>query len=152
MQFLNTYTSLGEAFYENAHPTPVKEPQLFLWNNSLAEQLQVSQELIEDETTLAKVFAGNHILAGSQPIALAYAGHQFGQFVPQLGDGRAHLLGEVIDQSDQRWDVQLKGSGETMFSRGGDGRCALGPAVREFLMSEAMHALGVPTTRSLAVV
>jgi uncharacterized protein YdiU (UPF0061 family) len=108
--------------------------------------------LKHDPVALAHAFSGNAIIAGSEPVATVYAGHQFGSFVPQLGDGRAHLLGEVLDQFGQRREIQLKGSGRTLFSRGGDGRCALGPAVREFIMSEAMNALGVPTTRCLAVV
>jgi len=112
----------------------------------------IPNELKQDPVALAQAFSGNHIIPGSEPIATVYAGHQFGSFVPQLGDGRAHLLGEVLDQFGHRWDIQLKGSGRTSFSRGGDGRCAIGPAVREFIMSEAMYALGVPTTRSLAVV
>lgn len=152
MNFSNSYARLDEIFYERIRPTPVKEPQMFLWNPDLAERLRIQDELKYDSAGLAQVFSGNRVLPGSDPIATAYAGHQFGSFVPQLGDGRAHLLGELIDQSGQRWDLQLKGSGRTSFSRGGDGRCALGPAVREFVMSEAMHALGVPTTRCLAVV
>jgi uncharacterized protein YdiU (UPF0061 family) len=112
----------------------------------------MSKELEQDPAALAQFFSGNRILPGSEPIALAYAGHQFGHFVPQLGDGRAHLLGDVLDQSGKKFDIQLKGSGPTRFARGGDGRCAVGPAVREFIMSEAMNALGVPTTRCLAVV
>jgi uncharacterized protein YdiU (UPF0061 family) len=143
---------LGERFYEKSQPTPVLEPQLLLWNSKLAEQLQISDELQKDPEALAQVFSGSRILPGSDPIAMAYAGHQFGSFNPQLGDGRAHLLGEVIDQGGNRWDLQLKGAGRTSFSRGGDGRCAIGPAVREFIMSEAMSALDVPTTRCLAVV
>ncbi len=152
MNFSNTYACLNEAFYEKARPTPVVDPQLFLWNSSLAEQLMIPDELKHDPVALAQAFSGNHIMPGSEPIATAYAGHQFGYFVPQLGDGRAHLLGEVFDQSGQRFDIQLKGSGPTPFSRGQDGRYAIGPAVREFIMSEAMNALGVPTTRCLAVV
>ena len=152
MKFSNTYISLGEDFYEKVFPIPVKDPKLFLWNASLAEQLRVADDLKNDLGGLARAFCGNDIISGSEPIAMAYAGHQFGNFVPQLGDGRAHLLGEVINQNGQRLDVQLKGSGRTYFSRGGDGRCALGPALREFIMSEAMHALGVPTTRCLSVV
>jgi uncharacterized protein YdiU (UPF0061 family) len=112
----------------------------------------IPKELEQDRAALAQFFSGNRILPGSEPIALAYAGHQFGHFVPQLGDGRAHLLGEVFDQAGKKFDIQLKGSGPTRFSRGGDGRCAVGPAVREFIMSEAMNALGVPTSRCLAVV
>jgi len=152
MNFSNSYARLDEVFFERIRPTPVQDPQLFLWNPGLAELLMIQDELKHDSVDLAQAFSGNHILPGSEPIATVYAGHQFGGFVPQLGDGRAHLLGELLDQSGQRWDLQLKGSGRTAFSRGGDGRCALGPAVREFIMSEAMHALGVPTTRCLAVV
>jgi len=152
MNFSNSYARLDEVFYERIRPIPVRAPQLFLWNPSLAERLMIQDELNCDSVDLAQAFSGNHILPGSEPIATVYAGHQFGSFVPQLGDGRAHLLGELLDQSGQRWDLQLKGSGRTAFSRGGDGRCALGPAVREFIMSEAMNALGVPTTRCLAVV
>lgn len=152
MHFSNSYASLDELFYERTQPVPVQSPRLFLWNSSLAKDLMIPDELEGDPTALAEIFSGNRILPGSEPIATAYAGHQFGNFVPQLGDGRAHLLGEVVDQSGHRVDIQLKGSGRTSFSRGGDGRCALGPAVREYIMSEAMFALGVPTTRSLAVV
>ena len=152
MNFSNTYACLDDIFYKKSRPTPVRNPNLFLWNSSMAEQLMIPNELKHDSVALAQVFSGNQILPGSEPIAIAYAGHQFGHFAPQLGDGRAHLLGEVFDQFGQKWDIQLKGSGRTLFSRGGDGRCALGPAVREFIMSEAMKALGVPTTRCLAVV
>jgi len=152
INFSNSYASLDNIFYEKIRPVPVREPRLFLWNAALAKELMIPHALQEDKPALAQVFSGNELLPGSEPIAIAYAGHQFGHFVPRLGDGRAHLLGEVLDQRGQRWDIQLKGSGPTSFSRGGDGRCALGPAVREFIMSEAMYALGVPTTRSLAVV
>ena len=152
MNFSNSYACLDEIFFERTQPTHVQDPRLFLWNSSLAEQLMIPNELKHDSGALAQAFSGNYIIPGSEPIATVYAGHQFGSFVPQLGDGRAHLLGEVLDQFGQRWDIQLKGSGRTSFSRGGDGRCALGPAVREFIMSEAMKALGVPTTRCLAVV
>ena len=152
MNFSNSYASLDAAFYERTRPTPVQNPQLFLWNSELAEQLMIPNELKHDSVARAQAFSGNSIIPGSEPVATVYAGHQFGSFVYQLGDGRAHLLGEVLDQLGRRWDIQLKGSGRTSFSRGGDGRCALGPAVREFIMSEAMNALGVPTTRCLAVV
>ena len=152
MAFSNSYAPLGDIFYESILPQPVKSPQTFLWNQSLAEDLSLFGKLDLSEPGRARVFAGNSLLPGSEPIALAYAGHQFGNFVPQLGDGRAHLLGETSDRSGLRKDIQLKGSGRTSFSRNGDGRCALGPAVREFIMGEAMHALGVPTTRSLAVI
>ena len=144
MNFSNSYARLDEVFYERTRPTTVRDPQLFLWNSSLAEQLMITNELKHDSVAPAQAFSGNYILAGSEPIATVYAGHQFGNFVPQLGDGRAHLLGEVLDQFGQRVDIQLKGSGRTSFSRGGDGRCALGPAVREFIMSEAMQAFRCP--------
>ncbi|MCL1079227.1 YdiU family protein [Parashewanella spongiae] len=151
MQFDNTYINLGESFFERAEPVTVVEPSLFLWNELLAQQLNVIDSIQGNAEELAVFLSGNQIFSGSIPIALAYAGHQFGHYNPQLGDGRAHLLGELIDVDGQRWDLQLKGSGVTRFSRGGDGRCAIGPAIREFIMSEAMHALGVPTSRCLAV-
>jgi len=149
MRFSNSYIQLGDLFFERIKPQPVAHPQIFLWNETLADELEVDNHL--DHTELAQFFSGNRLLPGSEPLALAYAGHQFGNFVPQLGDGRAHLLGEVIDHNENRKDIQLKGSGQTRFSRNGDGRCAFGPAIREFIMSEAMYALGIPTTRSLAV-
>jgi len=152
MNFINSYLQLKEIFYEKIRPTTVTDPQLLLWNCAVAQQLMIDEELVDDPTALAAIFSGNELLPGSEPVAIAYAGHQFGHFVPRLGDGRAHLLGEVVGKAGRRWDVQLKGSGPTPFSRNGDGRCAVGPAVREFIMSEAMHALGVPTTRCLAVV
>ncbi len=149
MKIYNSYTSLGEVFYERTDPHPVANPEIFLWNDALANELEFQDQ--QDLAGLAQVFSGNRLLPGSQPLALAYAGHQFGNFVPQLGDGRAHLLGEIIDQNGNRKDIQLKGSGQTRFSRNGDGRCAFGPALREYIMSEAMYALGIPTTRTLAV-
>jgi protein adenylyltransferase len=152
MELSQSYAKLPETFYERIPPSPVREPRLVLFNAALARDLQLSDELVQDRAALAQYFSGNELLAGSEPIATAYAGHQFGHFVPQLGDGRAHLLGEVIDRAGRRREIQLKGSGRTSYSRGGDGRCALGPALREFIMSEALHALGVPTTRCLAVV
>ena len=152
MQLSNRYAALPEHFFERVPPVAAQNPTLALWNRELAARLQLPSELTEDEHQLAAVFAGNERLVGSEPIAVAYAGHQFGSFVPQLGDGRAHLLGELRDRDGRLFDVQLKGSGRTSFSRGGDGRCALGPALREYIMGEAMHGLGVPTTRSLAVV
>jgi uncharacterized protein YdiU (UPF0061 family) len=151
MKLTNSYARLGDIFYESIQPEPVKDPKIFLWNNKLAGELFLSEILGLNNQELAQVFSGNTILPGSEPIALAYAGHQFGNFVPQLGDGRAHLLGEIVDHQNLRKDIQLKGSGPTSFSRNGDGRCALGPAIREFIMGEAMHAMGIPTTRSLAV-
>lgn len=152
MKLSNTYVTLGEEFYKQTCPVPVKAPALLLWNEPLANQLGIASSFESIPQTREQIFSGNQLLPDSSPIALAYAGHQFGGFSPQLGDGRAHLLGEIVDPDQQRWDIQLKGSGQTPFSRRGDGRCGVGPAVREFLMSEAMQALGVPTTRSLAVV
>lgn len=148
IEFNNTYARLPEHFYAQVKPDASSAPQLLAWNSGLAEQLGLS-ELASDA---AEVFGGNAIPDGAQPIALAYAGHQFGNFVPQLGDGRALLLGEVVDANGQRVDIQLKGSGPTPFSRRGDGKAALGPVIREYLVSEAMHRLGVPTTRALAAV
>lgn len=160
INFSNSYRDLGEAFSQNILPDPVAQPELLLWNESLAKALNISFTNTFNATTnkeqendlLAQYFSGNRLLEGSKPIAQAYSGHQFGQFNPQLGDGRAHLLGDIADAQGQRWDIQLKGSGVSHFSRQGDGRCALGPALREYIMSEAMFALGVPTTRCLAVV
>lgn len=152
MNFSNTYVALGDQFFQRSLPTAVDSPELFLWNTSLAGQFNIPTNLQEDTDALAQYFSGNRQLPGAEPIACAYAGHQFGSLNPQLGDGRAHLLGEVLDKAGKRWDLQLKGSGTSQFSRSGDGRCALGPAVREFIMSGAMQALGVPTTQCLAVV
>lgn len=152
MTALKTYDRLPAEFYQRIAPTPVRAPQLFLWNEPLARELQIDSVTLNGPDEKAAIFAGNTPLPEFEPIALAYAGHQFGNFVPSLGDGRAHLIGEVIDRNGLGLELQLKGSGRTQFSRGGDGRCALGPAVREFIMGEAMFGLGVPTTRSLCVV
>ncbi len=146
--FDNSYARLPEAFYASISPTRVAAPKLIKFNHALADELGLSPP----EDQLADIFAGNLLPAGAQPLAMAYAGHQFGGFSPQLGDGRAILLGEVIDKSGVRRDIQLKGSGPTPFSRRGDGRAALGPVLREYLISEAMHALGIPATRALAAV
>ncbi|RBI82923.1 YdiU family protein [Rhodosalinus halophilus] len=147
--FDNSYATLPGALFTRIDPTPVKAPQLLAFNHALARELGITPGA-EDE--LARVFAGNEVPEGAAPIAQRYAGHQFGQFNPQLGDGRAHLLGEVIDRHGRRRDIQLKGSGRTPYSRMGDGRAWLGPVLREYVVSEAMHALGVPTTRALAAV
>ena len=147
---LNSYADLPPRFYTQTSPSPVGDPRLIKFNVALATELGLNTGL--DPSTLAAVFSGNRPVVGSRPIAMAYAGHQFGQFVPQLGDGRAILLGEVMDVKGRRRDVQLKGSGRTAYSRGGDGRAALGPVLREYVVSEAMHALGIPTTRALAAV
>jgi uncharacterized protein YdiU (UPF0061 family) len=150
--FDNTYARLPTQFFARVQPAGAPAPRLLAWNQSLAEELGLGR-LGEDSERLAEMFSGNDLPPGAEPIALAYAGHQFGHFQPQLGDGRALLLGEVVRQSDgKRFDLQLKGSGQTPFSRNGDGRSALGPVIREYLVSEAMHRLGVPTTRALAAV
>ncbi|MFP5213120.1 MAG: protein adenylyltransferase SelO [Acidobacteriota bacterium] len=148
-RFDNTYSRLPEQFYARVTPASVPEPELIKWNTDLARQLGAQAEPPADGE-LAALFTGQKLLPGSEPIALAYAGHQFGHFVPRLGDGRALLLGEVVAPSGRRYDIQLKGSGRTPFSRGGDGKAPLGPVLREYLVSEAMHHLGLPTTRSLA--
>lgn len=146
----NSYTSLPEKFYTSMEPNPVPSPKLAILNQSLASSLGLNAKALESEDGVA-VLAGNRIPEGSKPLAEAYAGHQFG-YLTMLGDGRALLLGEQITPDGQRFDIQLKGSGRTVYSRGGDGRAALGPMLREYIISEAMHALGIPTTRSLAVV
>ncbi len=147
--FNNTYVRLPERFYAGLDLTPVAAPRVVRVNAKLAETLGVDPT---EAASAAAVWAGNEVPPGAEPIALAYAGHQFGHFVPQLGDGRAVLLGEVVGRDGVRRDIQLKGSGPTPFSRRGDGRAALGPVLREYLISEAMAALGVPTTRTLAAV
>jgi serine/tyrosine/threonine adenylyltransferase len=147
----NSYACLPEHFFARLSPTAVAKPRLIKFNESLASELGLDTWALEPDE-LAAIFAGNVILPGAEPIAMAYAGHQFGNFVPQLGDGRAILLGEVVDRNGERRDVQLKGAGRTPFSRRGDGRATLGPVLREYLVSEAMHALGIPTTRALAAV
>ena len=150
-QFDTTYARLPEAFYAREAPARVPEPELIAWNSDLARLLGTQAEHFSDRQ-LAKIFSGQRLLPGSEPIAMAYAGHQFGHFVPRLGDGRALLLGEVLDPSGRRHDIQLKGSGKTPFSRSGDGKAPLGPVLREYIVSEALHHLGMPTTRSLAAV
>ena len=149
--FDNSYARLPDRFYSRVMPATVKAPRHIRINAPLASQLHIDPAWLGSAEGLG-MLCGNAIVPGSEPLAQAYAGHQFGGFVPQLGDGRAILLGEVIDTENRRRDIQLKGSGRTAFSRGGDGKAALGPALREYLVSEAMHALGVPTTRALGVV
>ena len=152
MQFDNSYARLPEHFFARVEPENVPQPRLLAWNSELAEELGLTG-LASSEERLARIFSGNELPAGAEPIALAYAGHQFGHFVPQLGDGRAVLLGELIGPRDgRRYDLQLKGSGQTPFSRRGDGKAWLGPVIREYLLSEALYRMGVPTTRSLAAV
>lgn len=147
----NSYARLPERFYVRSQPAAVPAPSLLAWNEALARDLGLDG-LAGDAHELAQLFSGNKLPEGADPIALAYAGHQFGQFVPVLGDGRAVLLGECTDRNGRRRDLQLKGSGQTPFARRGDGRSSLGPVIREYLLSEAMHRLGIPTTRALAAV
>ena len=149
--FDNTYARMPERFFARLPPTPVRGPRLVKLNHLLAAELGLDATAL-DSPAGAEMLAGNVLPPGAEPIALAYAGHQFGGFVPQLGDGRAILLGEVVGIDGRRRDIQLKGAGPTPFSRNGDGRAALGPVLREYIVSEAMAALGVPTTRSLAAV
>jgi uncharacterized protein YdiU (UPF0061 family) len=149
--FKNRYRLLGESFYELRDPAPVSSPGLIKFNYELAAELGIpGQEL--DEAYIAELFSGNKVHQSSEPLAMVYAGHQFGQFNPRLGDGRAIYLGELEHSQGMALDIQLKGSGRTRYSRGGDGRAALGPVLREYLVSEAMYRLNVPTTRALAAV
>ena len=149
--FDNSYARLPDRFYSRLAPTPVQEPRLIRLNRTLAAELGLDVTALEGPEAV-QAFAGNRVPATAEPLAMAYAGHQFGGWVPQLGDGRALLLGEVIDGAGRRRDIQLKGSGPTPYSRMGDGRAPLGPVLREYIVSEAMAALGVPTTRALAAV
>ena len=151
LKFHNTYAELPESFYSSTVPEQVANPSLVKINQELAAELGFSPDDYTEQY-LAEVFSGNKLLAGSEPLAQAYAGHQFGGLSPQLGDGRACLLGEVLSSSGKSLDLQLKGSGRTAYSRRGDGKATLYSALREYLISEAMHALKIPTTRSLAVV
>jgi uncharacterized protein YdiU (UPF0061 family) len=148
--FQHSYAKLPSRFYERIAPTPVAGPELVAFNGDLAADLGLDPSALEPAA--AAVLSGNQLPEDAQPLAMAYAGHQFGAFVPSLGDGRAILLGELRGRDGVLRDLQLKGAGRTAFSRGGDGRAVIGPMLREYLISEAMHALGVPTTRSLAVV
>ena len=150
-QFNNSYVKLPERFYARQAPVPVSDPALIRVNHELAELLGIDPAWLASEEGVSTI-AGNHVPEGAEPIATVYAGHQFGSFNPRLGDGRAILLGEVIGTDGERYDVQLKGSGITPFSRNGDGRAPLGPILREYLVSEAMAALGVATSRTLAAV
>lgn len=146
-----SYAKLPEIFHSPVAPYGASAPSLLKLNEALAEALGFDLKALMDEGP-AEIFSGNQLAEGSQPLAMAYSGHQFGGFNPGLGDGRALLLGEVVGRDGKRYDIQLKGSGQTPYSRQGDGRAALGPVLREYVMSEAMHALGIPTTRALAAV
>lgn len=149
--FDNTYARLPSRFYALQSPAAVARPRLVKLNRGLAVELGLDSDQLRSPEALA-VLAGNSVPEGAKPLAMAYAGHQFGGFVPRLGDGRAILLGEVLDPEGERFDIQLKGAGQTPFSRAGDGRAWLGPVLREYIVSEGMHALGIPTTRALAAV
>ena len=149
--FDNSYARLPDRFFARVAPTRVSSPRLIRLNRPLAAELGLDADRLASQEGVAAL-AGNRIPDGAEPIAMAYAGHQFGGWVPQLGDGRAILLGEVVDRAGRRRDIQLKGAGRTPFSRMGDGRAPLGPVLREYIVSEAMAALGVPTTRALAAV
>ncbi|MGB5834446.1 MAG: YdiU family protein, partial [Thiohalocapsa sp.] len=149
--FNNSYVRLPSHFYALQSPVAVAGPRLVKLNQALAVELGLDPDRLSSPDGLA-VLAGNAVPEGAEPLAMAYAGHQFGGFAPQLGDGRAILLGEILDPQSQRYDIQLKGSGRTAFSRAGDGRAWLGPVLREYIIGEAMHALGIPTTRALAAV
>ncbi|MCY4196770.1 MAG: YdiU family protein [Rhodobacteraceae bacterium] len=151
LKLSRVYASLPARFYSLHHPIPVKSPALAAANFSLAGDLGLDLAHLTSSEAVG-IFSGNRIPHGTAPLSMAYAGHQFGNWVPRLGDGRAHLLGEIIDHCGQQHEIQLKGSGRTIFSRGGDGRAWIGPVLREFLVSEAMHALGIKTTRSLYAV
>ena len=148
--FNNTYFNLSKSFKEDINPIPVKNPELILLNKELASKLNLDFSKVSKKE-LSNIFSGNSLPNGSNSIAQAYAGHQFGHFT-MLGDGRAILLGEHISKSNKKYDIQFKGSGKTSFSRNGDGRAALGPMLREYIISESMNSLNIPTTRSLAVV
>lgn len=151
LPFDNSYARLPESFYAFISPTPVKHPELIQLNHALVDGLGLDFSG-QEHRQLAQIFSGNELPEGSQPLAMAYSGHQFGNLNPHMGDGRAILLGEVIAHDSLRYDIQLKGPGRTPYSRNGDGRAALGPVLREYLLSESMHILGVPTTRALAAV
>src|SRR5215213_3707207 len=144
--FEHTYQTLPGIFFTNVLPRKASSPKLIAWNEELAKFLRIESGNPAD---LAEIFVGNNIAPGASPIAQVYAGHQFGNFVPRLGDGRAILLGELRAQDSQLYDVQLKGAGPTPYSRGGDGLAAIGPVLREYLVSEFMHRVGIPSTRAL---
>jgi len=150
-QWQHSYQALGSGYTSRANPDPASSPEWMGWNEPLAEELQWPQDLRKTDEALA-IFAGQSTLEGTSPTASVYAGHQFGQYNPQLGDGRAILLGEWAVSPAEHYDIQLKGAGQTPYSRGGDGKSPVGPVVREYLVSEAMHHLGVPTTRALAAI
>ncbi len=150
-QFDNTYVNLPKNFYQKIKPVPVKKPHLLKLNHELSNYFNLDISSLTSNSGIS-ILSGNKVPNNATPIAMVYAGHQFGNFVDQLGDGRAVLLGEIIARNGKRYDLQLKGSGQTIFSRQGDGRSPLGPVIREYIISEAMHYLGIPTTRSLSII
>ena len=150
-EFDNTYIKLPKNFYQKINPVPVKKPRLLKLNHELLDYFNLDKDSLETNLGIS-ILSGNKVPTNTTPLAMVYAGHQFGNFVDQLGDGRAVLLGEIIAKNGQRYDLQLKGSGKTFFSRQGDGRSPLGPVIREYIISEAMHYLGIPTTRSLSII
>lgn len=150
INFENTFHNLKNDFYENVVPSIPPNPELITYNKNLAKSLNVDLKWLESTEGL-KCFTGSKVMKNSNPLSMVYAGHQFGNWVPRLGDGRAILLGELIDNNNERWDIQLKGSGLTPFSRNGDGKAVLGPILREYLISHAMNCLGVPTTLALTI-
>ncbi|MAI29846.1 MAG: hypothetical protein CMP38_06530 [Rickettsiales bacterium] len=149
--FDNTYINLPKNFYQKINPVPVKNPRLLKLNDELLDYFDLDKDSLESNLGVS-ILSGNKVPTNTTPLAMVYAGHQFGNFVNQLGDGRAVLLGEIIARNGKRYDLQLKGSGKTIFSRQGDGRSPLGPVIREYIISEAMHYLGIPTTRSLSII
>src|SRR3954468_13982436 len=151
LTFDNTYARLPEAFYQRVEPTPVPDPYLVAFNPDAARLIDLDPA-VATSPEFVQAFAGNWKLPGSEPVAMKYAGHQFGSWVPQLGDGRAILLGEVRNSAGEKWDLHLKGAGKTAFSRFGDGRAVLRSSIRAYLACEAIHALDVPPTRAPCVV
>ena len=151
LNFENTFAGLSQSFHTLLHPTPLSAPYLVSFNHDAARLIDIDSAEIA-RADFAEHFIGNRLLPGSEPLAMLYAGHQFGHFVPQLGDGRAILLGEIRNRAGELWDVQLKGAGITPYSRQGDGRAVLRSSIREYLCSEAMHGLGIPTSRALCIV
>jgi len=151
LNFDNTFSRLPDIFHSRQNPTPLPHPYVVSFNASVAELINLDVTEVE-RAEFTEYFIGNRLLSGSEPLSMLYAGHQFGYFVPQLGDGRAILLGEVKNNAGEYWDIQLKGAGITPFSRNGDGRAVLRSSIREYLCSEAMHGLGIPTSRALCIV
>ena len=151
LTFSNSFAGLPEAFYSRVQPTPFEKPARLIHFNEAAAELLDLDPATAGDSSFAEVFTGKQTLSGADPLAMLYAGHQFGHYVSQLGDGRAIMLGETTNTRNERWEIQLKGSGQTPYSRDGDGRAVLRSTIREYLCSEAMHGLGIPTTRALCI-